>query len=221
MFFKRLDSIFGTARMKPAIPAHQRTDCQPIDAHYQNKQFTHWTRRANNASISPRRAYFPGESMRVETRTTISQCCNLIRNWRKDSRTMRLIKLRLTAERTSFFAMTTPSLAVLDELGRWSISKCLPRKALRKAKTDENSSVLRNRYSSRKPRSTTGGGPSGAPTAASDAETGPPSGTSCPNDSTSATRTHANKKPMGAFAPNYGRLVCAFHGCRLCKKRNA
>jgi hypothetical protein len=25
---------------------------------------------------------------------------------------------------------------------------------------------------------------------------------------------------MGAFTPDYGRLVCAFHDYRLCKKKN-
>lgn len=126
---------------------------------------------------------------------------------------MRLIKLRLTAARTNFFAMTTPSLAVADEFGRWSISKYLPRRVLRKAKTDENSSVLRNRCSPRKPRSTSA-------TATSNAETGASLGSAGADYCTSTARTHANKETMGAFAPDYGRLVCTFHGDRLCKKRN-
>lgn len=151
--------------------------------------------------------------MRIETRTMMSRCGSLMRDKRKDSRTMRLVRLRLTAERTNFFAMTTPSLAVASEFGRWSISKCLPRSVFRKAKTDENSSVLRIRYSSRKPKSTPA-------SATSNAETSASLGASRADDGTSATRTHANEEPVGAFAPNYRRLVCAFHGHRLCKKRN-
>ena len=195
MFFECLDGVFRAARMKPAIPSNQGTDCQPISAHKQNKQSFHWARRENNSSISPRKACLSGVPMRVETRTTISRCGKASRDRRKDSRTMRLIRFRLTAERTNFFAMTTPSLAVAIELGRWSISKCLPRRVLRKAKTDEKSSVLRNRCSSRKPKSTPAAATSNAETCAS-------LGAASTNDSSSAACTHANKESMGAFAPN-------------------
>ena len=37
---------------------------------------------------------------------------------------------------------------------------------------------------------------------------------------TATSGLHANEETMGAFAPNYGRLICAFHGRRLCKKIN-
>lgn len=157
MFFECLNCVFGATRVKPAIPAHQGTDCQPVKTHEQNKQLIHCARRANNASISPRRARRSAVSMRAETRTTMSRRGSFVRDRRKDSRTMRLTKLRFTAERTNFFPITTPSLAVAAEFGRWSISKWMPRSALRKAKTDENSSVLLNRYSLRKPESSPSG----------------------------------------------------------------
>jgi hypothetical protein len=52
----------------------------------------------------------------------------------------------------------------------------------------------------------------------SNAETSPSLGATSADDSTTAARTHANKETMGAFAPDYGRLICAFHGYRLCKR---
>lgn len=64
---------------------------------------------------------------------------------------MRRIRLRFTADRANFFAMITPSRAEAFAFGLNSSSKCLPRNVLRKAKTDENSSVLRSRCSPRKP----------------------------------------------------------------------
>lgn len=153
MFSNCFDGVLGTARMKPAIPPHQWADCQLISAHKQYKQSIHWARRANNSSISPRKACRSSSFRRAETRTTMSRCGSAARDKRKDSRTMRRIRLRFTAERTNFFATTTPIRAVEAAFGRYSTSKCLPRTDLRKAKTDENSSVLCNRYSLRKPKS--------------------------------------------------------------------
>lgn len=162
--------------------------------------------------MSLRKARRSGASRRIARRTTISLCGSPPRERRKDSRTMRRIWLRFTAERTNFFAMTTPSRADTAAFGLYNSSKYLPRSALRKAKTDENSSVLRSRCSPRKPRSTTAVGTSNAESGASLGPTGT-------NNCTAAARAHADKKTMGAFAPDYGWLVGAFHGCRLCKKR--
>lgn len=194
--------------MKPATPSQKRADCQAINPNKEYKQLFHWAKRANSSSISPRKARRSGTSTRADTRTTMSRCRSLLRDRRKDSRTMRLTRLRFTAERTCFFAMTTPIRAVAIELGRCISSKCLPRRILRKAKTDENSSVLRNRCSLRKPNSTPAADTSNAEAYAS-------LGAACADNGTAAARTHANEKPMGTFAPDYGGLICAFHDCRL------
>lgn len=61
---------------------------------------------------------------------------------RNSSLTKRLIMLRVTARAASRFATTTPSRACPKLLGRWYNAKCSVRKAGRKRKTDENSSVF-------------------------------------------------------------------------------
>lgn len=154
MPLERFDGVLGAAWMKAATPAQQGTDRQAVEAHKGYQQHFHCVRRANSSSISPRKTRRSGRSSRVETRTTISIFGRWARIRRKDSRTMRRTRLRFTAERTCFFATIMPIRAVAAEPGRYNRSKCLPRRDRRKAKTDENSSVLRNRCSSRKPRPT-------------------------------------------------------------------
>jgi hypothetical protein len=41
VFFERLDSVFGTTRVKPAVPPDQGADRKPVYAHKQNKQPIH------------------------------------------------------------------------------------------------------------------------------------------------------------------------------------
>jgi hypothetical protein len=36
-------------------------------------------------------------------------------------------------------------------------------------------------------------------------------GAACIDDGATAARFHAHQKAMGAFSPDYGWLVCAFH----------
>lgn len=206
VFLQGLDGILRAARMEATVVSEKRTDRKPIAAHAKDQQTCHCANPRNSELISSRSNLRSTIGMRVRTRTTMSRRTSCGRIRRNDSRTMRLMRFRETADRTCFFATTMPNRAEPPAAGRWSNSKLRLRTDLRKAKTDENSSVLRSLNSLRKPRSTTAASP------ISNAEATAALGSSGADDCSPAARAHADEEAVGTFAANNGRLVSTFHG---------
>ncbi len=154
---KRLDGIFRAGRQKSATAAEHGADRVLVGADQPDQRSSQQafhlhnspSKRVRSPSISIRQACLPARSARGRgraKRSTTSQG-GIDGFCRKASRAKRFTRLRKTARRANRLAMIKPrrgpppAATRLAPSGRYSRSKCLPRRTLRLAKTAENSAA--------------------------------------------------------------------------------
>lgn len=142
VLFHRLSRVVGATRKETAVLSDQRADEILVGLQQPPNQPSHFGKRRSKQSISARNAAFLEPPRPVDSRSTRSHSGNSTRIILNASRPRRLTRLRSTARRASFLPTTSPNLADPKPPGLYKSWKCSLRSASRKAKTDENSSVL-------------------------------------------------------------------------------